>query len=142
MKIKYIFTSELENIYEKIKFELDSFKKQHSIDNSIAELSTNFLNKDHNPEKLLEDISAVGEILIDLNTLLSEINNILVTCQKDNLQKYLPQEEEPTAANKEEEPPPATEGPNEDQKLEKLYESLSQLGNLSQTLKQLKDNNE
>ncbi len=133
MRIRYSFTSDIEDLQKFIKFYFENFNEKYNINKEVAKLLKEFGKEELNHvaiKKLIEDLRVN---LIKLDSLLED--TLLTTQTHLQASTAVPEisrerEEEPeVSADTEQLPSPKRE------KMAELQSSLNQLGNFTKNLK-------
>ena len=134
MRIRYSFTSDIEDLQKFIKFYFESFNEKYNINKEITKLLKEFGKEELNHvaiKKLIEDLRVN---LIKLDSLLED--TLLTTQTHLQASTAMPE----ISSEKEKEPPVAAEEDQEalevvPERLAELQSSLNQLGNFTKNLK-------
>ena len=134
MRIRYSFTSDIEDLQKYIKFYFENFNEKYNINKEITKLLKEFGKEELNHvaiQKLIEDLRVN---LIKLDSLLEDT---LLTTQT-HLQASTATPE--ISSEEEKEPTPVAEEEQEEpvvhkEQLSELQSSLNQLGNFTKNLK-------
>jgi len=137
MRIQYFFTSDLEEVPEKVKLQLEYFLNKISIDSELQNSIKNLEKTPLNYSTFFSEVDNIRTHISKLDLLLKEAKEILVVCQKAELGEYSQGEPEKQRELKKEtlqEQPPAKS------ELTELKSAMSQVNQMTSALKQFKRN--
>ena len=150
MRIRYSFTTDLEDAPGNVEFHLAKFLKKNSLDN----LAKNIIEKLHTEEpdifSTLEDIDELREKLAKFDMLLAEATEIFKTCLGVNLpepeKELLVEQQEVEPAPQEEPGEPPVPGKNfvdaqRSEEIRSLQRNIAQIGQFTQTLNNMRQKN-
>lgn len=150
MRIRYSFTTDLEDAPGNVEFHLTKFLKKNSLDN----LAKNIIEKLHTEEpdifSTLEDIDELREKLAKFDMLLAEATEIFKTCLGVNLpepeKELLVEQQEVEPAPQEEPGEPPVPGKNfvdaqRSEEIRSLQRNIAQIGQFTQTLNNMRQKN-
>jgi hypothetical protein len=150
MRIRYSFTTDLEDAPGNVEFHLAKFLKKNSLDN----LAKNIIEKLHTEEpdifSTLEDIDELREKLAKFDMLLAEATEIFKTCLGVNLpepeKELLVEQQEVEPAPQEEPGGAPVPGKNfvdaqRSEEIRSLQRNIAQIGQFTQTLNNMRQKN-
>jgi len=152
MRIRYSFTTDLEDAFSAVEFHMNKYAKRNSLDSSIKAIIEKIKVEDPDLLEALEDIDALREDLAKLDMLLAETTEIFKACVSatlpeaaDKEKELLVEEQENTAAH--EVKLPESTGWTIDDTREQLKKSkeyrelqkgLAQIGEFAQNLNRMR----
>ena len=147
MRIQYFFTSELDEVADKIKFQLEYFSKKSSVDKQLKNIIQNLEGETLNYSTFFNKVDDFRKQISKLDLLLQESKDIMVVCQRAEHGEYdqevengAPREGAEQAAppeekNKKEE---RAGPPKEEKKMQEFKSAMGQLTDMAAVLKELK----
>ena len=141
MRVRYTFTSDVEDAPDKVKYNLEYFKQQeNSLDKSLKNIINKFTRRNINYEQLTSEIEELRLLMGKLDLLLQESSNVLAACERATEQDTEDLVEETpgpskTPQTKINKPAVATSDPK---KTAALAAAVEQLSTMSSTLQEMK----
>jgi hypothetical protein len=150
MRIRYSFTTDLEDAPGNVEFHLTKFLKKNSLDNLAKNIVEKLQAEEPDLLSTLEDIDELREKLAKFDMLLAEATEIFKTCLGVNLpepEKELLVEQQEVEPSPQEEPSaPPVPGKNfvdaqRSEEIRSLQRNLAQIGQYAQTLNNMRQKN-
>jgi|19_taG_2_1085344.scaffolds.fasta_scaffold146857_1 hypothetical protein len=88
MRIQYSFTSDLGDLADKVKFQLEYFLNKFSVDDSLKGAIQNLEKESLNYSTFFNEVEKIRDQIFKLDLLLKESKEIMVVCQKAELGEY------------------------------------------------------
>ena len=137
MRVRYTFTSDIEEVPDKIKYNLQYFKEhEESVGDNLQKIIEQLSKRNVSYEGVLSEIEATRLLMGKLDLLLQESSNILAACIGANEQSEPAPVSEPVEEDREEKKPVA--GNKDPEKIAQLQAAMQQLNTMTSTLQEMK----
>lgn len=138
MRIKYFYTSDIEEVADKVAHQLDYFHNRKKIDNFVKNIIKLLREDKTRHAAIIEEISNVRNDLAKLDLLLQESEEILTVCHRAETGEFDNQVEsqEEQKEDKPQVPPPGNNAKKE------MQAALNNLADIQSTLKTMRQKND
>tara|TARA_B100001123_G_C14974119_1_gene892887 strand:+ start:90 stop:506 length:417 start_codon:yes stop_codon:yes gene_type:complete len=137
MRVRYTFTSDIDEVPDKVKYNLQYFKEQEeSVGDSLQKIVEQLSKRSVDYESVLLEIEDVRLLMGKLDLLLQESSNVLAACQSAQSPTQELEVPEPVVEEKEEKKP--VTGNRDPEKVAQLQAAMQQLNSMTSTLQGMK----
>jgi hypothetical protein len=137
MRVRYTFTSDIDDVPDKVKYNLQYFKEQEdSVGDSLQKIIEQLSKRSVDYENVLLEIEDIRLLMGKLDLLLKESSNVLMACQGVEQPIEEPPESEPVPEERKENKPAV--GTTDPEKIAQLQTAMQQLNTMTSTLQGMK----